>query len=164
MMSVDEQPTGFVFRHYRGERPPLFNHSSEFEFAKVLEQCELGWEYEPHVFVLRARTEMGEEVEVGPDQLVNGSLPSGWEVSEAFRPDFYLPDQNVYFETTVMKQSLTTRKNHKARLTRERYGVQVQIIYRRDFEALAREFHFELPPEQHRSEPTTEVETSQLSL
>ncbi len=34
---------------------------------------------------------------------------------EAFAPDFYLPEQDLYIEVTVMKQSLVTRKNRKLR-------------------------------------------------
>ena len=54
--------------------------------------------YEPRTFVLEA------------DE--NG------RVLEAFTPDFYLPDQDLYLEITVMKQSLVTRKNRKLRKLR----------------------------------------------
>ena len=40
---------------------------------------------------------------------------------EAFTPDFYLPEQDLYLEVTVMKQSLVTRKNRKLRKLRELY-------------------------------------------
>ena len=36
-------------------------------------------------------------------------------ILEAFTPDFYLPEQDLYLEVTVMKQSLVTRKNRKIR-------------------------------------------------
>ncbi len=36
-------------------------------------------------------------------------------------PIFYLPEQDLYVEVTVMKQSLVTRKNRKLRKLRERY-------------------------------------------
>ena len=39
-------------------------------------------------------------------------------VTSAFTPDFYLPDQDLYVEVTVMKQSLVTRKNRKLRQLR----------------------------------------------
>ena len=39
-------------------------------------------------------------------------------VIEAFTPDFYLPEQDLYLEVTVMKQSLVTRKNRKLRKLR----------------------------------------------
>ena len=57
------------------------------------------WLYEPHTFVL--------------EQDADG------RVTEAFTPDFYLPDQDLYLEVTVMKQSLVTRKNRKLRKLRE---------------------------------------------
>ena len=41
--------------------------------------------------------------------------------TEAFTPDFFLPEQDLYLEVTVMKQSLVTRKNRKLRKLRERY-------------------------------------------
>jgi hypoxanthine phosphoribosyltransferase len=135
------------FRNYRGERPPLFNHPVELEFAKILDAYGLAWLYEPHTFPLRAQRPDGEVVDVGPRDLVDGQrLPPDWRLVEAFSPDFYLPAQDLYLETTVMRQSLVTKKNQKARLTRERYGVRVKILYRRDFERLAKRFGFELPP------------------
>ena len=51
-------------------------------------------------------------------------------VVEAFTPDFYLPEQDLYIEVTVMKQSLVTRKNRKLRKIRERYpDVGVKLFY-----------------------------------
>ena len=55
--------------------------------------------------------------------------------TEAFTPDFYLPEQDVYVECTTMRQRLTSRKNRKIRKLRER-GVIVTVLYRRDFERL----------------------------
>src|SRR5207244_973174 len=62
-------------------------------------------------------------------------------VSEAFTPDFYLPDQDLYLEVTVMKQSLVTRKNRKLRKLREQYpDVKIKLFYERDLERLAARF------------------------
>jgi len=36
-------------------------------------------------------------------------------VAEAFTPDFYLPDLDLYLELTTLKQSLVTDKNRKIR-------------------------------------------------
>jgi hypoxanthine phosphoribosyltransferase len=59
-------------------------------------------------------------------------------VTEAFTPDFYLPEQDLYLEVTVMKQSLVTRKNRKLRKIRQLYpDVKVKLFYERDFERLA---------------------------
>jgi hypoxanthine phosphoribosyltransferase len=112
---VPETP---VFQAYCGFEPPRFQNSAELEYAKVLDWHGIPWQYEPTTFVL-ARDEQG-------------------RVTEAFTPDFYLPDQDLYLEVTVMKQSLVTRKNRKLRKLRELYpDVKVKLFYERDFERLA---------------------------
>ena len=59
-------------------------------------------------------------------------------VTEAFTPDFYLPEQDLYLEVTVMKQSLVTRKNRKLRKLRALYpDVRIKLFYERDFARLA---------------------------
>ena len=114
-----------VFRVYRGTEPPRFASPAELECAKVLDYYDVPWEYEPRTFVL-------EEDEKG-------------RVTEAFTPDFYLPEQNLYVEITAMKQSLVTRKNRKLRKLRERYpDVRIKLFYRRDLERLAQHFHLDL--------------------
>ena len=106
------------FQVYRGSVPPRFATQAELECAKVLDYYGVPWEYEPRTFVL-------EEDEDG-------------RVLEAFAPDFYLPEQNLYVEITLMKQSLVTRKNRKLRKLRELYpDVKVKLFYERDFERLA---------------------------
>jgi hypothetical protein len=113
------------FQAYRGQEPPRFANKAELECAKVLDYYGVPWEYEPKTFVL-------EEDEDG-------------RVVEAFKPDFYLPEQDLYVEVTVMKQSLVTRKNRKLRKLRERYpDVRVKLFYKRDIERLAERYHLEL--------------------
>ena len=64
---------------------------------------------------------------------------------EAFTPDFYLPEQDLYLEVTVMKQSLVTRKNRKIRKLREQYPeIKVKLFNRRDFERLAQKYRLNL--------------------
>ena len=83
------------------------------------------WEYEPRTFVLERDAD--------------------GRVVEAFTPDFYLPDENLYLEITTMRQPLVTRKNRKVRRLRRLYpDVNVKIFYRRDIERLARRFRFAL--------------------
>jgi hypoxanthine phosphoribosyltransferase len=66
-------------------------------------------------------------------------------VLEAFTPDFYLPEQDLYVEITAMKQSLVTRKNRKVRKLRERYpGIKVKLFYRRDLERLGQHFNLDI--------------------
>src|SRR4051812_11549951 len=77
-----------VFKAYRGTGPPRFASPAELECAKVLDYYDVAWEYEPRTFVL-------EQDEKG-------------RVTEAFTPDFFLPEQDLYVEITAMKQSLVT--------------------------------------------------------
>ena len=113
------------FQAYRGSEAPRFANRVELECAKVLDYYGIPWEYEPRTFVL-------EQDEDG-------------RVLEAFTPDFYLPEQDLYLEITVMKQALVTRKNRKLRKLRERYpDVNVKLFYRRDIERLARRYGLHL--------------------
>ena len=113
------------FQAYCGEGKPRFANDAERECAKVLDFYGVPWEYEPHTFVL-------EEAEDG-------------RVVEAFTPDFYLPEQDLFLEITVMNQRLVTRKNRKLRKLRERYpGVQIKLFYKRDIERLAQRYRFDL--------------------
>ena len=114
-----------VFQAYRGSQPPRFAHPVEAECAKILDYYGVPWEYEPTTFVLE-RDEEG-------------------RVAEAFAPDFYLPEQDLYVELTVMKQSLVTRKNRKLRKLREQYPeIRCKLFYRRDLERLAQRFGLKL--------------------
>ena len=115
---VPETP---VFQAYCGSEQPRFANHAELEYAKVLDWYGIPWQYEPTTFVL-ARDEEG-------------------RVVEAFTPDFYLPEQGLYLEVTVMKQSLVTRKNRKLRKLRQLYpDVKIKLFYERDFERLAARF------------------------
>jgi hypoxanthine phosphoribosyltransferase len=114
-----------VFQAYRGAEQPRFANRIELECAKVLDYYGIPWEYEPRTFVL-------------------GRDPQG-RVTSAFTPDFYLPEQDLYVEVTVMKQSLVTRKNRKLREVRRLYpGVNIKLFYRRDIERLAQRFRLKL--------------------
>jgi hypothetical protein len=72
---------------------PRFMHPSEAEFAHVLDFYNIPWEYEPHTFSLQWDDE--------------------GKVTEAFTPDFYLPDFNLYVELTTQRQKLVWKKNKK---------------------------------------------------
>jgi hypoxanthine phosphoribosyltransferase len=107
-----------AFQAYRGSAPPQFVNEAELECAKILDFHGIPWEYEPRTFVLE---------EDGDGRVL-----------EALTPDFYLPEQDLYVELTVMKQSLVTRKNRKIRKLRERYpDIRIKLFYKRDFERLA---------------------------
>lgn len=98
---------------------PRFVNSTEERFGRLLNRLRLRWEYEPHTFVLRTRSD--------------GSP------SLAFTPDFYLPDLGYYFEITTLRQKLVTAKNRKARLLSEqRPDIQLRLFYRRDCQEVLR--------------------------
>ncbi len=94
---------------------------AELEVAKLLDFYGIPWDYEPRSFILETDSE--------------------GRVCEATRPDFYLPEQDLYLEVTTMKQSLVTRKNRKIRKLRERYpDVNIKLFYRRDLERLVHKY------------------------
>jgi len=118
----DESP---VFQEYRGKSPPRFANRSEVECAKILDYYGIPWDYEPTSFVLERDGE--------------------GRVTSAFTPDFYLPEQDLFIEVTVMKQSLVTRKNRKLREVQRLYpGVRIKLFYRRDIERLAQRYRLRL--------------------
>jgi hypoxanthine phosphoribosyltransferase len=119
---VSEMP---VFQAYCGRGVPRFANDVELECAKLLDYYRVPWEYEPRTFVL--------------EQAADGT------VVEAFRPDFYLPEQDLYLEVTVMKQSLVTRKNRKLRKLRQLYPeIKVKLFYKRDIQRLAERYRLDL--------------------
>jgi hypothetical protein len=94
-----------------------FGHPSEEMFANLLDFYRIRWEYEPR------------------------SFPLQWDkdgnVIEAFTPDFYLPEFDLYVELTTMKQALVTRKNRKVKLLRAIYPhINIQVFYQKDFQDL----------------------------
>ena len=94
-----------------------FVNSAESEFARFLEFYRIPYEYEPRTFPLETDAE--------------------GKILEAFTPDFYLPEQDLYIELTTMKQSLVTRKNRKVRKLRRLFPeVNIRIFYQRDFYSL----------------------------
>ena len=113
-MSLETPP----FQAYRGEGTPRFVNEVELHYAKLFDFYAIPWLYEPTTFVLERDAD--------------------GRVTEAFTPDFYLPEQDLFLEVTVMKQSLVTRKNRKMRRLRELYpDVKIKLFYERDFDRLA---------------------------
>jgi cytidylate kinase len=98
-------------------RKKCFVNPSEEMFANLLDFYRIAWEYEPRSFPVQYDRD--------------GS------VTEAFTPDFYLPEFDLYVELTTMRQTLVTRKNRKVRLLRELYPhINIQVFYQKDFENL----------------------------
>ena len=113
------------FQAYCGSEKPRFQNDVEIECAKLLDYYRVPWDYETRTFVL--------------EQAEDGTIV------EAFKPDFYLPEQDLYLEVTVMKQSLVTRKNRKLRKLRELYpDVKVKLFYKRDIQRLAERYRLDL--------------------
>ena len=94
-----------------------FAHPSELVFARLLDFYGIRWQYEPQTFPLNY------------DEKGN--------IIEAFSPDFYLPDSDLYVELTTMKQSLVTKKNRKVKRLLELFpDIKIRLLYQRDFEDL----------------------------
>lgn len=113
------------FRRRRVRKSRDFAHPSEGEFARLLDFYQIRYEYEPKTFPL----EWDE----------NGA------VTEAFTPDFYLPDFDLYIELTTLKQNLVSKKNRKIRRFRELYpDVSLKVLYGRDYLSLLRRWGIDL--------------------
>lgn len=92
-----------------------FAHASEAELARIFDFYGVTWQYEPRTFPI-AWNGQGRAVEF-------------------FRPDFYLPEYDLYIEVTTAKPVRNTRKNRKLRLLRSHHpGVNVKLFTRRDVE------------------------------
>ncbi len=80
----------------------------------MLDFYDIPWEFEPREFA----------IEFEPD-----GTPAKF-----FRPDFYLPDEDIFIEITTMNQRLVTKKNRKVRRLRALYpDVRCRIFYQRDY-------------------------------
>jgi cytidylate kinase len=94
-----------------------FSHPSEEVFANLLDFYRIPWDYEPRSFPLQ--------------------WDKDGKVSEAFTPDFYLPEFDLYVELTTMKQANVTKKNRKIRLLRAIYPhINIQVFYQKDVQDL----------------------------
>lgn len=88
-----------------------FVNSSEEEFARILDYYGIEWEYEPRTFPLQ--------------------WDKAGQVTEAFTPDFYLPQQDLYIELTTLRPRLTTYKNRRLRRMKELYPeINVKLLKR----------------------------------
>jgi hypothetical protein len=98
-----------------------FAHPVEEAFARILDFYGLQWQYEPRTF------------------------PLEWDekgtVTEAFSPDFYLPEQDLYIELTTLRPQLATIKNRKMRRMQELYpDVHIKLFKRREMRDLMVKF------------------------
>ncbi len=122
-----------------------FVHNSEHQLARLLDFYGVRWEYEPHTFVL-ATDERG-------------------VTTEAFTPDFWLPDHGLYLEVTTMRQSLVTRKNRKVRHLREQHpDVRIRVVYQSDYLHLLVRFGLDAPSQMGREPGTAAVDAAPTLL
>ncbi len=111
-----------------GDVSAPFSHPVEMEFARILDFYGIPWEYEPRTFVLE-RDAQG-------------------RVTEAFSPDFYLPDQNLFVELTTMQPNQIRHKNKKIRLLRQLYPeIHIRLFKRGDIRNLLLKFGVEDIPD-----------------
>lgn len=103
------------------KKQPVFIHPIEAAFAKILDFYGVAWEYEPRTF------------------------PLEWDakgnVVVAFKPDFYLPQQNLYVELTTLRPKLTQKKNRKMKRIQELYPeINIKIYKRRELRNMMLKF------------------------
>jgi len=92
----------------------VFSHPSEQEFARILAFSGIEWRYEPTTFPLEW------------DEKGN--------ILEAFSPDFYLVQQDLYVELTTLRPKLMRFKHRKLRQVKELYPqVNIKLWNRKDF-------------------------------
>jgi hypothetical protein len=98
--------------------PPIpFAHPIEETFARILDYYGIAWQYEPRTFPLEWN-EQG-------------------QVCEAFTPDFYLPEQDLYIELTTLRPQLIRHKHRKLRRLKELYpAINIQLLKRADLRDL----------------------------
>ena len=93
-----------------------FAHTSEKDFADILDFYNIDWVYEPRSFALKWQDE---------------------KVVEMFTPDFYLPKLDLYVEVTTLRQRLVTEKNRKLKRLRQLYpDISIILLYKKDFDRL----------------------------
>jgi hypothetical protein len=92
-------------------------HPSEEVFSRILDFYGIQWEYEPRTFALETDEE--------------------GNVTEAFTPDFYLTEQDLYVELTTLRPQLSTKKNRKLKRLQELYPeVNIKLFKRRELRNL----------------------------
>jgi hypothetical protein len=100
---------------------PSFSHPTEEAFARILDFYGIAWVYEPRTF------------------------PIEWDkdgnIIEAFSPDFYLPEQDLYVELTTLRPKLSGYKNRRLRRMNELYpDINIKLFKRKDLRNLMIKF------------------------
>jgi hypoxanthine phosphoribosyltransferase len=93
------------------DKRPKFAHPAEEDFARILDFYGIEWVYEPRTF------------------------PLNWDkqgnVVQAFTPDFYLPQQDLYIELTTLRPHLARYKNRRLRRMKELYPEITVKLFKR---------------------------------
>jgi hypoxanthine phosphoribosyltransferase len=96
---------------------PEFSHPSEKTFADILDFYGIQWQYEPKTFPL--------------------IIEKDGKIIEAFTPDFYLPEQDLFIELTTLKPKLSNKKNRRIKMMKELYPeVNIKLLKRREMRDL----------------------------
>jgi hypothetical protein len=96
---------------------PSFSHPAEEMFARILDYYGVEWKYEPRTFPLE--------------------WDENHNVIEAFTPDFYLPQQDLYVELTTLRPRLSNKKNRRMRRMKELYPeINIKLFKRREMRDL----------------------------
>lgn len=103
---------------------PAFSHPMEEAFARILDYYGVEWEYEPRTFALEWDDE--------------------GNITVAFSPDFYLPQQDLYIELTTLRPQLIRHKNRKMRRMAELYpNINIKLLKRQDLRDMMVKFGLE---------------------
>jgi hypothetical protein len=99
----------------------VFSHPSEAELARVLDFFGIAWRYEPITF------------------------PIAWDeqgnLKEAFTPDFYLVEQELYVELTTLRAKLMKVKHRKLKRMHDLYPeIDIRLWSRSDFTRFLQRF------------------------
>ena len=117
LATVERTQKGYPTLSAPDSTSPAFGHPSEVAFAQILDYYGIDWEYEPRTFVLE------EDADGNP--------------LEAFSPDFYLPQQDLYIELTTLRPKLIRHKNRKIRRLKELHPeINIKLFKRRNIRDL----------------------------
>jgi hypoxanthine phosphoribosyltransferase len=106
---------------------PQFAHPAEAQFARILDFYAIPWQYEPRTFILRRDAQD--------------------RITEAFAPDFYLPEQDLFVELTTMQPGQIRHKNRKIRELRALYPeINIKLFKRDDIRSLLTKYGLEEIP------------------
>lgn len=118
---MGNQNPGNIVLTETSQTAPKYAHPVEEAFTRILDFYGIQWLYEPRTFPLE--------------------WDAGGNVVDAFTPDFYLPEQDLYIELTTLRPKLANYKNRRVRRMRELYpDIQVKLFKRKDLRNLLIKF------------------------